>query len=69
MRFPFRKSFEVVGFTADADTWCPSCAETTYGPDSASPIDSKGDPVRPIFLDEVDSQKPRACNLCWVEIA
>ena len=43
------KAWEVVGYTADGEAWCPGCAEARYGP--AHPIherrDREGNAVTP----------------------
>jgi hypothetical protein len=51
--------FEVMGYAADADTYCPDCAEEKY-PDG---IDNEGNEVGAIFA---DSEWDRAayCAAC-----
>ena len=52
-------SYEVMGYAADADTYCPDCAEEKY-PDG---LDNEGHEVYPIFA---DSEWDRAvyCAAC-----
>ena len=60
----------VVGYTADADTYCVDCAKRIYGDDrnGAAPVhDREGNEVQPIFGDsEWDSQP--VCRACGAEI-
>lgn len=41
----------VVGYTADAECWCPGCAIERYGPaiETETVLDSEGNAVHPIF--------------------
>jgi hypothetical protein len=42
-----------VGFTANADVWCPACAETIYPGltvDGQSATDDEGNEIYPIFV-------------------
>lgn len=46
--------FDVVGYTADADTYCPLCASTIYGDGlsiKSDTTDREGNLVGPIFVD------------------
>jgi hypothetical protein len=61
------KSWTIIGFTANADIWCPPCADATFGPDAADRIDGEGNTVNPIFAsDEIEPGE--ACNQCQEEI-
>lgn len=67
MMLAFRKSYEIVGWSADADLWCNDCAHRAYGvsPDSAAvERDSEGNEVSPVFLDQASSQD--TCGQCHV---
>jgi hypothetical protein len=39
----------VIGYTADADIWCPACAEEVYGPLTEDTEDREGNLIYPIF--------------------
>ncbi len=54
------KAWEVVGYTADGEAWCPACAEARYGP--AHPIherrDREGNAVHPDFAGDEWEYRP-----------
>ena len=54
------KAWEVVGYTADGEAWCPGCAEARYGP--AHPIherrDREGNAVHPDFAGDEWEYRP-----------
>jgi hypothetical protein len=54
---------ELIGFTADADTYCVQCAEDIYGADTDGREDGEGNPLGAIFGgSETDS--PSHCAAC-----
>ena len=59
------KAWEVVGYTADGEAWCPPCAEARYGP--AHPIperrDREGNAVHPVFTGDTWEYGP-GCSAC-----
>lgn len=59
------KSYDVIGYTADADTFCPACAREWYGNVDAdpAPLDHEGNEVHPIFADSEWDSIP-ACARC-----
>lgn len=64
------KSFDVVGYTADADTYCVDCTKEIYGDDKkgADPkYDHEGNLVHPIFADS-ETDTPSSCASCGVYI-
>lgn len=74
-----RKAWEIVGYTADADIWCPECAALVYDRtvdgvlrtvaderETFRAVDFEGNDVHPIFSsDEYDGD---TCNRCGEEI-
>ena len=47
------KAWDIIGYAADADVWCPACAQDAYGPLTSDTQDQEGNPVHPIFaMDE-----------------
>lgn len=61
---PFRKSFEVVGYTYGADMHCLVCASHAFGPvvfELWWPGEDVVD-VSPIFLDQTDGTE--VCGSC-----
>ena len=60
--------FEVVGYTADSDTYCPDCIRETYYIDDAAegngdyPVDSEGNSVNPVFADQANAHD--VCARC-----
>ena len=57
------KAWEVIGYTADADIWCPTCAQEAYSPLSTDTEDHEGNLVHPIFAVE-EWDYPPVCNRC-----
>jgi len=56
-------SYRIIGYTADADTWCPTCATRNYGANLETATDDEGNEVYPIFdTDEVASYW--VCHSC-----
>jgi hypothetical protein len=53
----------VVGFTADANLYCPACAERRYGPDSQARRDHEGNGVHAVFSDS-EWDCPQHCAAC-----
>lgn len=61
------KSYEVIGYTADAACWCPACAEKAYPgctEDDATVEDGEGNEVHPIFAGDEGSESGEYCNDC-----
>ena len=64
------KSYDVLGYTADADVYCPTCADRRYGPQpevltAEEWQDDEGNEIGVIFADsEWDS--PQHCSDCQV---
>lgn len=58
----FQKSYDVVGYAADADIYCADCLP--YDPEGE---DSEGNPVTPIFADDEFDYQP-CCSMCGAEI-
>lgn len=54
----FPKTYDVTGYVADADTFCPRCLP--YDPEGT---DSEGSPVHPIFRDSEWDRQPY-CAVC-----
>lgn len=75
----YRKAWEIVGYTADADVWCVSCAESAYGSDSVDRQDGEGNLVHPIFVSELgqwqchcgmgDVDSGPHCNRCGEDVS
>lgn len=64
------KSYDVVGYTADADTYCPPCARNIYGDDRLGAIevrDREGNLIGPIFADS-EWDYAVTCSNCHTEI-
>ena len=57
------KAWDVIGYTADADIWCPECAIEAYGTDLDNRRDSEGNDVHPIFASDEFSGE-YVCNRC-----
>ena len=55
-RIPYWKTFEVVGYSYEADLHCVGCATQRFGAQALtrriSPNDSEGNPIHPVFLEE-----------------
>lgn len=65
-KLPFREFFEVIGYTGNADVYCPACAQEIWGnPDNA--IDSEGNKVHPVFLGDEWDYTP-VCGACLEEL-
>lgn len=51
-----RKAWTVIGYTADAATWCEECAAVVYGLDidneTTPALDNEGNDVHPIFASD-----------------
>jgi hypothetical protein len=65
-RIPYRKTYEVVGYTYDADMHCVTCTTTRFGDKALSreilPNDSEGNPIHPVFLEEATNSD--VCREC-----
>lgn len=66
---------DIIGWTADADVWCDSCATDAYGPEPETQDrrDYEGNPVHPIFADNesdllADTDRV-SCNRCHTTLA
>lgn len=61
----YRKSYEVVGVTANAAMYCVDCAETLSLVDGQE--DSEGNIIQPIFLQDVadDTDHNFCCDNCF----
>ena len=57
------KAWDIIGYTADADIWCPACAERVYGPLTDESEDHEGNPVHPIFAIDEWEYAP-TCTSC-----
>ena len=55
-------STDIVGWTADAEIWCPTCAEKVYGDLSGERHDREGNVISPVFRDQDDDD---CCGMCW----
>ena len=55
---PYRKTFEVVGFTFHASAHCLECGEQL--PD----IDPEGNDKHPVFLGDLSDSDPFTCDTC-----
>ena len=76
----YRKAWEVVGFTADADVWCRDCAARAYGPavlTDRTVRDGEGNEVAPIFVSDLglwdcqcgaDGNGPH-CGKCGADVS
>jgi hypothetical protein len=64
---PYVKSYEVVGYTADADVYCPSCARECYGSVDTGAVDREGNEVGVIQADSTWDYQP-TCTVCRAEI-
>ena len=58
---------DIIGYTADADTYCPSCAIRYYSQSDnvieEDTLDGEGNPVNPIFGD-AETDTPIFCTWC-----
>jgi hypothetical protein len=60
------KPYDVVGYTADADVYCPLCATTIYGEGILGENgikDHEGNLVAPVFA-EAEFDYPASCGKC-----
>lgn len=68
MRTYYRKAWEVVGWTYDADVHCLDCAGERFGvalrDESNPPTDSEGNDVHPVFLSDIDGLTLLQCADC-----
>lgn len=65
MRY-YRKHYDVVGYTADADTWCIRCTERLYFPSILLELgckDREGHEITPIFAGSECGYRP-FCSAC-----
>lgn len=67
------KAWDIVGYTADADLWCPACATATYAPDGAAEVpedaeDGEGNLVHPIFASD-ELEPGDRCGACHEYLA
>ena len=63
------KAWQVVGYTADGEAWCPACAEARYGP--AHPVherrDREGNAVHTVFAGDEWTYEP-TCGACGASL-
>jgi len=60
----YPKSYDVLGYTADADCWCPACARDAYpGCETGDVEGHEGNMVHPIFRDS-EWDTPPYCGGC-----
>ena len=64
----FRKSYEVVAYTYEADEHCLDCARKAWSDQILDDgdiyaTDSEGNPVHPVFLDQT-TEETFACGTC-----
>ena len=58
------KSYDVVGYTADAETYCGDCCTRKYGSTKEGTFDNEGNEIGAIFADsEWDCSLP-CCTIC-----
>ena len=59
------KAWEVVGYTADGEAWCPPCAEARYASAHTTHErrDHEGSAVHPVFAADEWEYRP-ACGAC-----
>jgi len=57
------KSYDVLGYTADADCYCEACATLKYGGTDADTLDSEGNGLGAIFADS-EWDTPAHCCAC-----
>lgn len=57
------RAWQILGFTADGDSYCTGCAERVYGPDRAERRDREGNPVHPVFAEDEWTYVP-VCAAC-----
>ena len=78
MRTFYRKSFEIVGWTYEADVHCNDCATSRFGTDqdtytgsgrSLEGVDNEGNNINPLFLDHLaDFDYAVICGDCFEPI-
>lgn len=60
----------IIGFTADADFWCPDCASAVYGPDiwddQIEVLDSEQNPIHPVFALDEEPDGGWTCGHCRI---
>ncbi len=65
-RIPYLKTYEIVGWTYEADIHCPTCAARRFGAElmdeRAPPADREGNRVHPLFLGDTDGAE--VCGDC-----
>ncbi len=58
-------SFDVVGYTFEADMYCVSCTQKRFGRGYDTAIDREGNEVHPIFAgSEVEGPEDECCGAC-----
>lgn len=62
----YRKTYEVVGYTYEADHHCVDCTVARFGTDLDIVEDSEGNSIHPMFLG--DLIESTTCGTCGVEI-
>jgi len=63
----YRKSFEVVGYAYEAALHCLDCAGKRFeNPDKEGLEDSEGNPIHPLFLDQLEGGE--CCDDCFEPI-
>lgn len=67
MTIQYRKTYEVTGYTADADIYCVPCATKIYGPNMDQAIDREGNPVNVVFLG-TETEYMQHCAECGEEV-
>jgi len=58
MRTYYRKTYEIVGWTFNADIYCAGCGE------NLPTVDRDGNEKHPVFLDDVDGLAGHVCGGC-----
>ena len=65
----YRKSYEIVAWTYDADIHCDPCTRkrfSDYALGESFAVDSEGNPVHAVFLDQIET--PETCGDCHATI-
>jgi hypothetical protein len=74
---PLRKTYEIVGWTYEADLHCNECAEERFGPPERVSgsgrelhgVDNEGNEIHPIFLDQLEEfETTPVCGDCFTPI-
>ena len=60
-------SYDVLGYTADADTYCEDCARKRYGGTDENALDSEGNELGAIFADS-EWDRPVHCADCHAHL-